>query len=242
MKKIAIIGANGFVGRALHRQSKNYDYEITCVTRKNYKNHKNKKYDIVINAAMPSRRFWAFNNPIEDIAETIVKTGKIFYEWNYDKFIQISSISANIQSNITYGAHKKAAEVIVLQNKNSMIVRLGALYGKGLERSALFDLINNKHIYVNIESEYNYIDVDFAANWILSHLKETGIKEIGAFDTISLLDVANKVCANYTFEGRFEKIHTNNVEYGMPSAKKVLKYVKKIKMEKNEKKISTNIS
>ena len=83
---------------------------------------KNKQYDIVINSAMPSRRFWALNNPVSDVMESVVKTAEIFYEWKYDKFIQISSISAQIQTDIPYGAHKKAAEVVVENNKDAMIV------------------------------------------------------------------------------------------------------------------------
>ena len=94
MKKIAIIGSNGFVGKALVRTAKNFNFEVTCVTRENFSEHKNKSYDCVINSAMPSKRFWSLNNPIEDIKETVVKTADIFYNWHYDKFVQISSISA----------------------------------------------------------------------------------------------------------------------------------------------------
>tara|TARA_X000001388_G_scaffold68016_2_gene55588 strand:- start:199 stop:891 length:693 start_codon:yes stop_codon:yes gene_type:complete len=228
MKKIAIIGASGFVGSALSRQGKD-KFDITSVTRKNFLECKNKQYDIVINSAMPSRRFWALNNPVSDVMESVVKTAEIFYEWKYDKFIQISSISAQIQTDIPYGAHKKAAEVIVENNKDAMIVRLGALYGEGLTKSALFDLVNHNHIYVDIRSEYNYIDVDCAANWIFNNLEKTGIREVGAYDTVSLLELSAGIWDKPTYEGRFEKIHTDNVEYGMPSAKKVLNYINLLK-------------
>ena len=40
---------------------------ITCVTRENYEEARDaRKYDILINAAMPSKRFWAKNNPYKD--------------------------------------------------------------------------------------------------------------------------------------------------------------------------------
>lgn len=226
MKKIAIIGAEGFVGSALCRQAKD-KFDLVRVTRSNYDICKNQKYDFVINTAMPSRRFWALNNPKKDVVETILKTAEIFYEWKYDKFIQISSISAGIQKNIPYGSHKRAAEVIVEKDENAMIVRLGALYGDGLTKSALFDLVNHNHIYVDIQSEYNYIDVDFAASWILNNLDSKGIKEIGAHDTISLLTLSKGIWENPTHEGKFEKIHTDMVECNMPSAKEVINYLKK---------------
>lgn len=231
MKKIAIIGAEGFVGSALCRQGSN-GFEIVKVTRKNYDKCKNYKYDIVINTAMPSRRFWALNNPKKDVIETVLKTADIFYEWQYDKFVQISSISADIQLDIPYGSHKRSAEVIVEKDPNAMIVRLGALYGEGLIKSALFDLVNHNHIYVDILSEYNYIDVDFAASWILKNLHQKGIKNIGAHDTVSLSKLSEGIWDNPAYEGKFEKIHIGAVEYGMPSAKEVVKYLEKIRSEK----------
>ena len=67
MKKIAVVGSSGFVGQAIIRQAKNYNLDVTAVTRKNFESCQKRKYDIVINTAMPSRRFWALNNPVSDI-------------------------------------------------------------------------------------------------------------------------------------------------------------------------------
>ena len=170
MKSVAIIGANGFVGKALCRASSKLGFKTIRVTRQNYDELKQHMYDYVINSAMPSKRFWSLNNPVEDCTETILKTADIFYKWKYNKFIQISSISATKQLNMPYGIHKRAAEIIVENNENTLIVRLGALYGSGLLKSALFDLVNKNHIYVDINSEYNYIDVDTAAEWIMKNI------------------------------------------------------------------------
>ena len=239
MKKIAIIGSNGFVGKALVRTAKNFNFEVTCVTRENFSEHKNKSYDCVINSAMPSKRFWSLNNPIEDIKETVVKTADIFYNWHYDKFVQISSISAENQLDIPYGSHKRSAEIIVEKDKSALIVRLGALYGNGLTKSALFDLINknhmvnHKHIYVDINSEYNYIDVDYAANHILSNLNHKGVLNVGARDSISLLDLSKGIWDNPSYEGRLEKLIFKKVDSTMPSAKNVLKYINLLRSKEN---------
>ena len=229
MKKVAIVGANGFVGKALSRASLKYDFDITEVTRDNYQENKDKEYDILINTAMPSRRFWALNNPVDDVNETIVKTAKLFYEWKYDKFIQISSISAEQQLDIPYGAHKRAAEVIVENSDKTLILRLGALYGEGLLKSALFDLIKKQHIYVDIQSEYNYINIDYVAKWIFDNAHQKGIVDIGARDTISLLQISKGIWDNPSYEGRYEKIFSENVAADMPSSQEVLEYVKAIK-------------
>jgi NAD dependent epimerase/dehydratase family. len=229
VKTIGIAGANGFVGKALCRAAKNHEYEIFRITRENCDKHKSLEYDILINTAMPSKRFWALNNPVDDVNATIVKTAELLYEWKYKKFVQISSLSAKIQLDIPYGIHKKSAEVLVENKQNTLIVRLGALYGSGLNKSALFDLVKHNHIYVDINSEYNYIDIDFVAGWITKNLDKTGIKEIGACDTISLLEISKGVWDKPSYEGRREKIYSDEVEDEMPSSKEVLKYIDKIR-------------
>lgn len=229
MKKIAIVGANGFVGKALVRTAKDFDFDISCVTRQNYDDYKKRSYDYVINTAMPSKRFWSLKNPVDDINETVLKTAKIFYEWEYDKFIQVSSISAEKQLDIPYGRHKRAAEVIVEKDENALIVRLGAMYGDGLLKSALFDLVNKNHIYVDINSEYNYINVDYAAKYILNNLHLKGIHNIGACDSISLLEISKNVWENPSYEGRLERLVFNEINDSMPSSREVLKYVDSLK-------------
>lgn len=229
MKKIGIIGAAGFVGSALCRAAQKNDLHFVPITRQSYEEESQQQYDVLINTCMPSKRFWALNNPLLDIEATVVRTAEIFYEWHYKKFIQISSLSARIQSDIPYGAHKKAAESIVVSDPNSLVVRLGALYGTGLDKSALFDLIQHNHIYVDIDSEYNYINIDTAASWIINNLDKKGVKEIGACDTISLKDISKGVWENPSYEGRLEKIYSDRVEDNMPSAKLVLDYIKEIK-------------
>ena len=231
MKSLGIVGSNGFVGKAICKAVKNYEYEVFDITRENCDIHKLLEYDILINSAMPSKRFWALNYPIEDVNETIVKTAELFYEWSYKKFIQISSFSAKMQIDIPYGAHKRAAEVLVENKKNTLIVRLGSLYGGDLDKSALFDLVNHNHIYVDINSEYNYIDIDFVANWIVENLDKIGIKEVGARDSISLLEISKGIWENPTYEGRKEFFYSDEVEDDMPSSKKVLEYIEQIKKE-----------
>ena len=75
MLSVAVIGAKGYVGNALHAvllRQKNY--QVTAVTRESYDDNQKQSFDIIINCAMPSGRFWAKNNPAEDFCETVEKT------------------------------------------------------------------------------------------------------------------------------------------------------------------------
>ena len=86
MKSVAVVGSKGFVGSSLCRSFESEGFSVTKVTRENYEDHKQGEYDVIINAAMPSRRFWSFNYPLQDVEETVNKTADLFYRWKYKKF------------------------------------------------------------------------------------------------------------------------------------------------------------
>ena len=115
MRRIALIGANGFVGSSIARALiANHDFDLIAVSRSNYEVARmDGYYDILINAAMPSKRFWARQEPEKDFSETTEKTFKLVNDWNWGKMIQISSISARSQLNTVYGRNKASAEKLV---------------------------------------------------------------------------------------------------------------------------------
>jgi len=226
LKKIGIIGSNGFLGKTLCKISKNYEYEIIEITKTDYEYQKSKKFDVLINAATPSKKFWAFENPYDDFQKTVCLTADITYNWNYEKLVQISSVSVeDYKNHHPYSINKKSAEIIS-SYKNALIVRLGALYGEGLTKGPLFDLLNSKQLFVDVKSEYNYISIDFVSEWIFQNIDRFGLIEIGSYDTISLLDIAKNLHLEVNSSGRFEKIFSSKVEPDMPSAKDVLHFAK----------------
>ena len=229
MTTIGIIGSNGFLGNTLRHISKNYEYEIIEITKNNYEQNKHKNFDIIINAAMPSKKYWAYENPYLDFEKTVCLTADISYNWNYNKLIQISTISAEDFSNShPYMVNKKTAEILS-SYKNHLIVRLGTLYGDGLVKGALYDLLNSNHIYVDPQSEFDFISTDFVSNWIFQNLDRSGLVELGACDTMSLLEIANKSQLDINSSGKLVKIFSSRTEPDMPSAKDVLKFTSNYK-------------
>src|SRR3989344_5514186 len=111
MSSIAVIGFKGYVGGALYQELLNSArYAVVGVSRENYSIMKEQDFDIIINCAMPSARFWAKNHPAEDFIETVKKTADLLYGWKFKKFVQISTVSARCQLDTVYGRHKAAAE------------------------------------------------------------------------------------------------------------------------------------
>lgn len=219
------MGYNGFFGKALTRNAKKKDFEVVEITKNNYSDLKSYTYDYLINCATPSAKYWASKNPFLDFKKTVELTADLVYNWNYLKLIQISTMSVNdISDNHPYGINKKAAEIISFY-KNSLVVRLGSLYGEGLKKGPLFDLLNHKRVYVDIKSKYNLIDIDFCANWILNNLNRNGIVQLGATDTISLSEITERLGLEVKYEGDTETIFSKEIEKEMPSTKEVWNFI-----------------
>lgn len=231
MTHIALIGASGHVGSALFEElRKDTSFRVEAVVRKNYSYWKKHPFDIVINAAMPSARFWAENNPQKDFVETVKKTADILYGWKYKKIIQISTISARSEQNLIYGRHKAAAETLCNFGEN-LIVRLTALYADTLNKGALIDIINGNKVYVSEKSTYSFASLSFVCKWIAQNLDKKGIIEVGARNTISLEEIVNYFKLSVAFEGRIDIQEVQNPLPDFPDAKEVLSYLDK-KMKK----------
>ena len=202
MKSIALIGSNGFVGESIKKYIlKDKNILTTLVTRDNYEEAKNeKKYDILINAAMPSKRFWAKQNPYKDFIESVEKTFKIVNDWKSSKIIQISSISARSQLNTIYGRHKAAAEKL-LDQENNLILRLGPMYGQSLNKGVLIDMKNNSPVYVSKKSLYSFAPVDWVGKWIYQNMHLSGIVDIGGNNAVELYEVAQRIGSKSKFIG-----------------------------------------
>lgn len=231
MKHIALIGANGYVGAALFKElSENTTIKVEPVTRKNYFFWKKKKFDIVINAAMPSARYWAKNNPLDDYKETVAKTADIVYGWNYKKIIQISTVSARTGLDTIYGRHKAAAEQLCNFGDN-LIVRLTSTYGDSLSKGALIDIVNGKKVYVSKKSRYAFASLDFISSWIRKNINEKGIIEVGARNSISLGEIVKYLDLNIKFEGAIDIQEVQSARPEYPDARDVLLFLQK-KIEK----------
>lgn len=230
MMTVALFGANGFVGKEIYSSLLAAGkYQVTAVTRDNYTESTGKFYNIIINSAMPAARFWAKNNPDEDFEESVGKTAGILYGCTFDKFVQISTVSARCQLDTVYGRHKLAAESLCNYG-NNLIIRLGAMFGNGLEKGVLIDMLKEKKVFIDGESRYSFCSVDFVGNYIASHLNLCGIIEVGAFNTVSMVDIANYLHIPIEFKGPMEIQEIQNPDDNFPDAKEVFKFLDKFKV------------
>lgn len=225
MSSIAVIGAGGWVGRALcEALAKNRDHAVTAVTRDSYERAKASAYDVLINAAMPSARFRAKTDPAWDFTETVAKTAGLLYGWNFKKFVQVSTVSARCQPDTVYGRHKAAAEALCAGG-GSLIVRLGPMYGPTLSKGVLIDMLEGRPVYVDGDSRYGFAPLEFSAAWIAGNLQRSGVVEVGAKNAIALKDVAKRLGTPVRFEGPVDHQEMRDPGPDFPDARLVLDYL-----------------
>ncbi len=229
---VAVIGANGYVGRELcNALTRNPGILLTRVTRDNYGQIQKASFDILINSAMPSKRFWAKNNPVDDFRETVKKTADLVYGWRFKKFIQISTLSARCQLDTVYGRHKAAAEKLCGFDDN-LIVRLGPMYSKDLSKGVLMDILEGRKVFVDGESKYCFAPLDFSASWVAGNLDCSGIVEVGARNSIRLREVADYLGFNVEFVGALDNQEVEKPLDVYPDAHDALAFIDIIRKQK----------
>jgi hypothetical protein len=226
-KTIGIIGYKGFVGNSIYRRIKG---KKVSISRNNYLRFKNKKFDIIINCSMPSRRFWAKQNPKLDFKETVLKTKFFLENYNYKKFIHISSISARCEAGTVYGKNKKKSETLVKKIRNFLIVRLGPMYGKKLTKGVLVDMLNDRTIYVNKNSHYSFTSVEWVGKWIAKNLSlRNKTIEIGSKNYLKLKNLAKSIGSKSKFIGRVDNQIIKSKKLFNSDSNDVFNYIKKVR-------------
>lgn len=146
-----LIGHTGFVGSALLRQTR-FD---ACFNRANIADIAGTRFGTLVCAAAPGSMLEANRAPERDraaIDALIAQIDKVEAEC----FVLISSIAVladfaggddegtgAFQHDLAYGRHRRALEAFVEQRfERHLIVRLPALFGAGLRKNFLFDLMN----------------------------------------------------------------------------------------------------
>ena len=154
--KTALVGYTGLVGSNLLQF-----YNFDCLyNSKNFEDAKYKTFDTLFFCGVPAVKWHANKYPQQD-NDTIENIKSILDTIKVTSFVLISTVDVynevdnqhdedldvDYHSNHTYGKNRFLFEEYVkLTFDNYHIVRLPALFGKGLKKNIIFDLINNNNI------------------------------------------------------------------------------------------------
>lgn len=161
-----LIGYTGFVGGNLLKQRK---YDI-LINSKNFYSMEGASYDRVVCAGVPAVKWKANKEPEADLQHIrelmdVLKTVKA------KKFVLISTIDVySVNTGVdedfdchdpqhhAYGRHRLLFEDFCREQfKDILIVRLPGLFGDGIKKNVIFDLLNDNCLeMINPESSFQY--------------------------------------------------------------------------------------
>jgi len=166
-KRVGLLGANGFVGNTVCTIAP----EIQRFTRQNMYDLLDVDIDVLIISAVSAEKWRANKDPINDM-ENIKKLIHFLEKLSIKNAILISTIDVvgpnklffedlteTEFSSEPYGFNRGLLEKRI-QNlfANHHILRLPGLFGPGLKKNLLFDLINNERVNLNsTEDSYQYL-------------------------------------------------------------------------------------
>lgn len=197
--RVAVVGARGYVGSALTEAFRAHGgYLVVPVVRADYERHREGEYDVLVNAACPSKRYWAEQHPDDDHARTVTLTARLRKEWHAGHFVHISSMSARTQPGTAYGRHRAEAEQLCT-DEGSFVVRLGPMYGGDYRKGVLADMAADLPVYASGRSRQSFAPVRWCAEWIAAHADGTGLREIGARTHVTLAEVRDRAGSGSEF-------------------------------------------
>ena len=170
----SIIGYNGFIGNILARNQNHF----LGYNSSNIKHISEVEHNTIYCSGVQSRKWWANENPDEDWLgiELLINSLK---NVNCEKFILISTIG--IYENDSYGVNRKKLEDILLNmfGNKLKIYRLPAVFGNGLKKNLLFDMITNSlRNPINIRDQYQWYNVNNIMKDINENLHNDNIIEL----------------------------------------------------------------
>lgn len=231
LKSLAIIGARGMIGSDLIRYLKSNFEKIVGIDRKNYDQHKGKRFDIVINANGNSNKVWAENNVLSDFAASTTSVYASLFDFPCKTYVYISSADVypnhtskkftselktiEVQNLSSYGFHKYLSECIVKNfTKNYIILRCPMILGNNLKKGPVFDILNNSRLFISEDSSFQMITTKELAEIIHFLLERNITKEVfnvGGRDTVSFNRIDQYVQKPITFpkNGKTHVYETN---------------------------------
>jgi len=185
-----LIGFTGFVGSNLCSQ-RSYD---TLINSKNFQELRNRSFDRIVCAGVSAVK-WKANKAPEEDWEKIAALIDVLKTVQAKKFVLISTIDvyAELQgmdesfdchsrSNHAYGTNRLRFEDFCREHfPDCMIVRLPGLFGNGLKKNVIYDLLHDNCLeMINPRSSFQYYFLDRLSDDI-DLCEKAGLKQVNFF-------------------------------------------------------------
>jgi dTDP-4-dehydrorhamnose reductase len=193
--KVGLLGRNGFIGsQVLEVLRKSFDVVDELVP-----------CEVLVNCAGFSRMYEAKQNPdkMRKVEEHIFDrvSRNVF-----GRLIHLSTIHISTHPQEPYSQIKSWQEDRILSRfPHATILRLSSVLGPGLQKNAVFDLLQGDDLWVTPDSLYTYISTEDVAGVIKGLVKNPrpGVINVGGSDSIRISEVARMMGKN----SRYGTIH-----------------------------------
>jgi len=168
--RTAIIGHTGFVGSNIILKKKFSFYYNSS----NISEIKNESFDLLISCGLSATKFLINKNPLQDkiniqnqknlLAST--KVNHIVHISSIDVYNNKIEVNENSKINSSeldhYGYNRFNFEKFIIDNFNNFhIIRLPMLFGNGLKKNVLYDLLNNQFKNrINNDSIFQWYNIE----------------------------------------------------------------------------------
>jgi nucleoside-diphosphate-sugar epimerase len=184
---VFIIGGKGFVGSAFARICQASVRPYSIITRENYTKFVGRKCSIIIDANGNSKKWLATREPLQDFDASVRSVRAGLEDFKYDIYVYLSScdvypdcssplatsegMEIDVSKQSHYGFHKYLAEQCIRHIASKwLIIRFGGFVGSGLKKNAIYDILNGGPLWLDPESELQFMHTDKAAEIVLGLL------------------------------------------------------------------------
>lgn len=164
----ALIGYTGFVGSNLLRQ-REFD---ACFNSSNIEQIAGRSFDLVVCCGAPAEKWKANAQPERDLdnierltrALTEVEARRLVLISTVDVFMNPVDVDEDSPTPTAglhaYGRHRRRLEQIVAARFDALILRLAGLYGHGLKKNVIYDLLHQNELHkIDSRGVFQYYDV-----------------------------------------------------------------------------------
>jgi hypothetical protein len=177
-KKIALIGSSGLIGKVILNSLIKKNFKISKYNSRNITNIKNKKFYKIYCAGLPAEKWKANNFPNKD-RKNMLKLLNNLKKTKCDKFYLISSIDTH-KPEEAYGKNRLDFENYIKKIfSNYLIIRLPGVFGNGLKKNIIFDLLNRKNLEnISKDDYFQWYNLKYLFSDINKYEKKYGLNRV----------------------------------------------------------------
>jgi nucleoside-diphosphate-sugar epimerase len=173
--KVAVIGADGFVGSAfVALLATRPEVDLAQVTRASYAGFSGNVYDVVVDASCNSRKYLADERPVDEFDQSVTHRLRTLHDFPARLCVHVSSV--DVYSDLStpettaedavidlalvshYGLHKLLAEQLVRHYaRRWLIVRLAGMVGPRLRKNPVYDILHCQPLRIHPDSQYQFM-------------------------------------------------------------------------------------